>query len=411
MVHRLVNLAVWGLAMFAGMAPHWAGADPGASSSSDPAFNALLIDGRTVSGQIVSLDQRAVKLRSAEGAVHELPLDRLVKLTRDVPVAPPPPDRSHVLLPEGDCLTRVVIGASTETSLEVQSDALGKLLIPLDCLLGLILTAPDQTSDLDGLWDRIRIEPRTREVVWLANGDRLSGEFLALDDRQIKIQVEGKPVDVDRSGVIAVGFDPGLVNYPRPKSDFLELTLKDGTRLGVALAKLEEGNVVATTRFGQTVQFAQSELARVHARSKTVVYLSELEPSRTEYRSYVGPTRTYRFDRTVDGHVFQLGGQTFDRGVGTQSRTLIAYILKPGDKRFQASVGVDERAGPLGSVVFRVFLDGKEKFKTPPMTDHDPPQTIDLDLKGAKNMILDTAFGDRGDVRDLADWIEARIIR
>jgi NPCBM/NEW2 domain len=85
--------------------------------------------------------------------------------------------------------------------------------------------------------------------------------------------------------------------------------------------------------------------------------------------------------------------------------------LKPGDKRFQASVGVDERAGPLGSVVFRVFLDGKEKFKTPPMTDHDPPQTIDLDLKGAKNMILDTAFGDRGDVRDLADWIEARIIR
>ncbi len=94
-----------------------------------------------------------------------------------------------------------------------------------------------------------------------------------------------------------------------------------------------------------------------------------------------------------------------------QSTTLAAYRLQPGDRRFQALVGVDERAGPLGSVVFRVLVDGNERFKTPAMTDHDSPRGIDVDVAGGKYLILATEFGDRGDVRDLADWVEARMIR
>jgi hypothetical protein len=106
-----------------------------------------------------------------------------------------------------------------------------------------------------------------------------------------------------------------------------------------------------------------------------------------------------------------LAGQEYDRGIGAQSRTLLAYRVEPGDRRFQATVGVDERAGPLGSVVFAVLVDGKEQIRTSAMTDRDPPRTIDLDLTGAKFVILATEFGDRGDVRDLADWVEARMIR
>ena len=45
------------------------------------------------------------------------------------------------------------------------------------------------------------------------------------------------------------------------------------------------------------------------------------------------------------------------------------------------------------------------------MTDHDAPRAVDVDLAGGKLLILITEFGDRGDVRDLADWVEARTIR
>ena len=90
---------------------------------------------------------------------------------------------------------------------------------------------------------------------------------------------------------------------------------------------------------------------------------------------------------------------------------MLAYRIQPGDRRFQALIGVDERAGPLGSVVFRVFIDRQERFKSPAMTDRDPPKPLDIDLAGGKILILVTEFGDRGNVRDLADWAEARIIR
>jgi len=370
-----------------------------------------MVDGRTVSGRLLSLGPGAIKLEAAAGAVHELPLHRLVKLTGEFPGSLPAPDRSHVILPEGDCLMRVLIGSSTETSLDVQSDALGKLSVPLDGILGLVLSGQSQPAELDRWWDRVCAEPRSTEVVWLANGDRLSGGFLGMDDSKIKIQSNGKPVEVDRAGVVALGFDPGLVRYPRPKSEFLELTLKDGSRLGVTEPRLDDDTILATTRFGLAIKFSSNELARVHVRSASVVYLSERKPAAVHYVSYVGPTRDYRVDRTVDGHFFHLGGQSFDRGLGTQSRTLLAYRLEPGDRRFQALVGVDERAGPLGSVVFRVLADGRQRFQTLPMSDHDAPRAVDVDLAGAKLLILVTEFGDRGDVRDLADWVEARIIR
>jgi hypothetical protein len=410
-VRRLAAIAV--LAVTARVAgPGSIGFAAGSPVSSDPVFQALLTDGRTVSGRLVSFDAGGITLATEGGAKEALPLGRLVKLTRDAaPAVPAWEDAQAVILAQGDRLMRVAVGTATETSLEIRSELLGKLEVPLDCLLGLILAAPGQAGAYDARWDQVVAEPRSTEIVWLANGDRLAGSFLEMDDRKIKMQIAGKPVEVDRSGAVAIGFDPGLVNYPRPKTDFFEATLNDGTRLGITTAKLAEGTIHATTRFGHAVRFALGDLAQIHARTAAVLYLSERKPVDARYVSFIGPSRPFRTDRTVDGHPFQLAGQTFDRGIGTQSRTLLAYRIEPGDRRFQALVGVDERAGPLGSVVFRVLVDGKPRYQSPPLTDRDAPKAIDLDLSGGKFLILATEFGDRGDVRDIADWIEARIIR
>jgi NPCBM/NEW2 domain len=379
--------------------------------ASDPVFKALLVDGSSASGRIVSFGPQAITLSGTAGATRALPLKGLIELSREAAVSLAP-DRGHVLLPQGDCLMRVVIGAASDTSLEVQSDSLGKLSVPLDCLLGLILANPELTSHaLDSFWDRLLVEPRATEVIWLQNGDRVAGGFLGLDERRIKIQIGGKPEEVERSAVMGVGFDPALVSYARPPTDFLDVTLKDGTRLGVTEVKLESGVVSAVTRFRESIRFPLGELVRVTARTSSIVYLSERTPLQASYDSYIGPTRPYRSDRTVDGHPLRLSGQVYDRGIGAQSRTLLAYRIEPGDRRFQAQVGVDDRAGPLGSVVFRVLLDKQERFRSPPLSARDAPRPIDLDLSGARFLILITEFGDRGSVRDLGDWVEARVIR
>jgi hypothetical protein len=396
------------LLAMAGRAP----AGDSSTDGSDPTFKALLIDGRELTGRIVSFDDSKITIATKEARKESLPFNQLVKVTRETPGAIAAGESSQaVLLGDGDRLMRASIGTATDASLEVRSELLGKVDVPLDAVLGLVLTAAGQAVEFEKVLERIQSESRTSEVLWLTNGDRVDGSFLGMDERNIKLEVDRKPLEIERGGVVAAGFDPKLLNYPRPAAAFLEATLGDGSRLGLISPRLVEGNIQATTRFGKPIRLSLTELARLCSRSDSVVYLSERQPARAQYEDYVGPTLPYRPDRAVDGLPIRLGGQAFDRGIGTQSRTLLAYRIQPGDRRFQALIGVDERAGPLGSVVFRVFVDRQEQFKSPPMTDRDPPKALDIDLAGGKILILATEFGDRGNVRDLADWAEARIIR
>ncbi len=384
----------------------------GSPVPSDPIFTAHLVDGTTRSGRIHQIGPRGtIALVPEKGQEEELPLPRLLKLTRDgVALRLTPAEGSVVLFPDGDRLYRTVIGPATETTLEVSSYALGNLAIPLESLLGLILTLPGETAAVDSLLERVRTEPRTTEVLWLANGDRLTGGFLGLEEKRIKFQAAAGPIALDRAGIVALGFDPTLVVYPRPAADFLELTMADGSRLGVTDARIEQGQVVATTRFKSTLRLALSELIQIHARTTRIAYLSERPATAEHYEAYLGPTRPYRRDLNVDGHPLRLAGQGYDRGLGTQSRTLLAYRLAAGDRRFQALVGLDDSAGALGSVVFRVLVDDQQRFISPPMSVRDTPKSIDIDLTGAKYLILVTEFGERGEIRDFADWVEARII-
>ena len=387
---------------------------PGSPVPSDPVFTAHLLDGTTVTGRIHQINPSgAIALQPAEGPEQVLPLEGLLKLTRDgaSPPATGPAEGALVLFPDGDRLYRTVIGAASETAIEVQSYAMGNLAIPLESLLGLVLTLPSESAAIDNMLTRIRSEPRNSEELWMANGDHLAGAFLGMDEKRVKFQAPSGPIDVDRRGIVSLEFAPNVVVYPRPEGDFLELTMADGSRLGVSRARIEQGHVVATARYQGNIRVALSELVQVHARTSRIAYLSERPATAEQYVAYVGPTRPYRRDLNVEGHPLRLAGQPYDHGIGTQSRTLLAYRLSNGDSRFQARVGLDDGAGPLGSVVFRVLVDGKERFASPPMSVRDTPRAIDIDVSGAKALILVTEFGERGEIRDLADWVEARIVR
>ena len=379
---------------------------------SDPLFNVLTTDGSTATGRLRQFGSHGeLTLVTAAGIDKTYPIASLVKISRQTAIPALVPEASVVLFPEGDRLYRTAIGAANETTLDVQSFSLGHLAIPLESVLGLVLALPTDSDALEGLIRKVREEPRTSEILWLANGDRLTGGFLGLTERQVEFQPAKEMIQIERTGVVALGFDPTLVAYPKPASGFYELTLSDGSRLGVIAPRIEQGNIVATSRFQVAIKAPLAEVVRLHARTSTVVYLSEREPGAVQYVPYVGPSRPYRKDANVEGHSMRISGADFERGIGTESRTLLAYVLKPGDKRFQAQVGVDDRAGPLGNVIFRVLVDNVERFASPPLSPRDASKLIDLDLTGAKRLILVTEFGERGGVRDFADWGEARIIR
>lgn len=381
-------------------------------ASPDPVFTVRFLDGKTSSGRLTGIGPGGGLILTNEGKTsEEIALTKILKLTRETSPANLGADGPFLIFPEGDRLLRVSIGAAVDNTLEITSNSLGKLKVPIDSVLGVVFAPPSKREALDTLWDEVRSNPRTSEQVWMTNGDRRAGGFLALNERSLKFQIDSRPIDIDRSGIVAIGFDPTLISYARPQIPFLEVVLMEGTRLGISGCQLDHGQLTGTTRFGQSVRFPISEVIELHARSDAFEYLTEREVAAVQYVPYVGPPRPYRLDRAVDGRRFQLSGQFYDRGIGVQSRTLLAYKLKPGDRRFQAIVGLDDRAGSFGSVAFRVLVDGKERFATPSMAAREPAKAIDIDLEGAKNLILITEFGDRGDVQDLGDWVEARIIR
>ncbi len=387
-----------------------AGADP---VPSDPQFSALKVDGSTVVGRLRGLDVKGGALLAVDDKdrTETIPGSALIKLVREGGTAPTAVDGAIIIFPDGDRLYRSVIGPAGETAIEVQSLSLGSLSIPLDSILGLVLAPPVEADAVQSLTARIRDEPRSGEVLWLSNGDRLTGGLLGIDDKKVAFQPPGGKVELDRSSVVALGFDPKFVAYPRPSGPYLELTFVDGSRLGVAMAHVEGGVVSATTRYGQTMKIPVGELAQVHTKNGPAVYLSDRAATLDKYVSYVGPSRPARVNRAVDGGPLRLGGKLFDRGLGTQSKSYLVYQLEPGVKRFQATVGVDDHAGPLGSVVFRVVVDGKEAYASPSMSVRESPRSLDIEIAGAKTLVLITDFGERGGVRDHADWVEARLVR
>ena len=172
----------------------------------------------------------------------------------------------------------------------MQSDALGKLAIPLEALLGWIMVVPRLRDDVDAIWDRVRNEPRKDEVVWLSNGDRLSGGFLGYGSvlkLQVRRQAARDRPSADRGGGLRSG---RWCNYARPKSGFLEFLLQ--RRHAVrrrSTARIDESNVEATARFGGKVRFPLGELVWVHVRSASYVYLSERKPPEGELFSVRRP--------------------------------------------------------------------------------------------------------------------------
>ncbi len=388
-------------------------APAGSQVPSDPVFSALLIDGTQVSGQLRRLSEvDGLTLLTASGLEQSVRVDRLVKLVRD---GTPPPAATEgndlVLFPDGDRLAHCKVGATAEFTLAVHSSTLDTLAIPLDSLLGLIFDASSESTSLDSLIARVRTDPRDAELLWLANGDKLPGLFSGLDDQKLTFQPATGKVELPRRGLRALGFDPGQVVYRRPDGPYFELSLGDGSRLGVNRVQFERGQVVATTRFNSTIHLPIGQLSELHVINSSVAYLSDRETSGTIYEPYIGPTRPYRRNATVADGPLRLGGRTYERGLGTQSRTLLVYKLEPGSKQFQALIGVDDRAGPLGNVVFKVQGDKKTLYTSSPMVAGEPPRAINLDLNGVGFLILITEFGDRGDVQDHADWVEARITR
>ena len=203
------------------------------------------------------------------------------------------------------------------------------------------------------------------------------------------------------------------------------LTLRDGSRFVARLLRLESGNLsVSRTDLG-ILSIALTEVLEVAFLDGRSSYLSDREPLRT--KEHLGPafvlTRPFRRDTNVLGAPMRMAGREYKKGLGVHSYSLLEYTLDGEFSRFLAWVGLDESARPtdpgtlntdVGSVVFRVLLDGKPVLEKP-MTWRDPPVQLEVPISGGNVLGLEVDYGGRAGstnfARDRANWAESIVIK
>ncbi|GIW86781.1 MAG: hypothetical protein KatS3mg108_1105 [Isosphaeraceae bacterium] len=382
----------------------------------DPDFEAILLDGSVVRGRLTQLRLEpggSGSLTLARDSEVAIPWNRLLRLERLGPLAPSSLVEETLLFPNGDRLLATIRRGDADSIEAIPGLAPDvPVTIPTSRLLGLMLSRPSTDRERRAIESALAAPNRDGESIWLTNGDQRAGSLTRLERDRLEVEVEGRETGFDRGTVAAIGFDPALLDPEPPPMPFLEIHLADGSRLGLIEASLEAGQVRVRTRAGLELRLPSASLFEAYPRGGSVVYLDEREPAALDFIPYLDRhPGLLGINTTWDGFPLSVRGRRYRHGLGMLPRTLVVYRIEPGDRRFQALLALDDRAGDQASVAFRVLLDRREIYASPRLTRLDDPVPIDLDLTGGRLLVLIAEFGDRGDVQDYADWLEARLIR
>jgi alpha-galactosidase len=114
-------------------------------------------------------------------------------------------------------------------------------------------------------------------------------------------------------------------------------------------------------------------------------------------------------NKSVDNNTLTIGQVRFSSGVGTHANSRFDITLDGNANLLHTFAGVDAHAGSTGSVVFRIYGDGKLLFDSGTLHGGDAPKEINVPLLGINRLILSAEGGADGTDNDDADWAAATI--
>jgi len=135
---------------------------------------------------------------------------------------------------------------------------------------------------------------------------------------------------------------------------------------------------------------------------------------------YSGYTKTPQKDKSNLGQDLKINRQTYPHGMGVHAPCELMYELKPEYKRFVALAGADENLISISngsnlakypSVVFKVFIDGKEAAASPVMRVLSLAWRFNVPIpEGARIISLVAMDAGDGSREDFADWANAGFV-
>ena len=226
----------------------------------------------------------------------------------------------------------------------------------------------------------------------------------------LRLTTEVGPVEIEMDRVAAVVFNPALRRKPTFKGLHAWAGFADGTLLLADRLEVDAKKVV-TTALGQTRKTAAEDLVFLQPLEGRVAYLSDRPPGGYRHVPYLNLRWPLKADRNATGGRLRGDGRLYLKGLGMHTAARATYPVDEKYKRFDAALGIDDSTAGRGSVRFRVFVDGREKFTSDTIRGGQTSVPISVDVTGAKRLDLIIDFADRADEMDHANWLDARLVR
>lgn len=383
-----------------------------ADEISPPAFRLITADGRAGNGPIMELREDGSSTLGGDKPMQAKGAD-IISLRRMGKPLPQFPAGEHVVLTNGDRIPGKVLGLANER-LNVRADVgtSSDLALPLTAIAAVWFASPENADEVEKERHRITDGHRQRDRVVLRNGDAIEGTLSAVEDKLLRLDTQGKDMELERAKTAFVALSTELARPLKPRGRYGFATLANGARLSLTWARLDGSILVGQTLTGGTVRVPVDQLIALDTRQGRAIYLSDVKPLRYEHTPYFGVCWPWVADGSVVRRDLRLGGSTFDKGVGMHSASRLTFDLT-GSSAFEAVVGLDEQTGRKGDVIVRVLVDGKPQDLgwDGRLTGQSPPRGVRLATTGGNELTLVVEFGAHGDVGDHVNWADARIIK
>jgi NPCBM/NEW2 domain-containing protein len=382
-----------------------------ASNASIPARDVTLV---AEGGELV------VKYTDAAGRGQSIKAADVVELTlgagRAVVAPKPAADDIEITLTTGDVLNGKV-GAKSDDGIQLVSKVYGNPLVKFGQIHHVIFPANAHL-----LPKTLPAKADLTDIIFTKAGDRGTGSIKTVSGEGVVYYSEKQAKDVPLPAGNVAGIwlieDPSMKSPKEPDRPFASILTSDSSSVRGEIHSLTQGVLTFTDLYGIEHKVAANLVTGIYMKNGRVVYLSDIKPSGvSEDANFIrGAAKLssdlefpFQADRSARGTKLILGGVEHRKGLGVRAYSALSYALGGTFKRFQATFGLDAVSRGLGSVVGEVWVDGK-KVKEISLKGGDAPQTLDVDLAGAKELKLVVTWGGNGQ-SDFADWGSARLVR
>ncbi|MFH0937942.1 MAG: NPCBM/NEW2 domain-containing protein [Planctomycetota bacterium] len=368
------------------------------------AVTVVTLEGEAQSDKLIAITETDFKFEQGSRAFKDVSEVRFSD-------APTPVATPTMRLRNGDQLKAVILSGD-DAKFKLKSNSLGELEVENKFLCALVFPFKEGVAT-NAIDDFLKASTPKEDLLLLSKGDTLSGFIEKFTDKDMSFNVGGQSRIYAFEQVAALRL-AALEKYKAPTDLRATLELREGSFLTGKLIELKDNIISFEALNGKIWKVDASQTQSILFKGGKLVYLSDLQPKTVEEKPYIGGLPVvyrWRRDQSVTTKKLKLGAQTYSRGLGVHSYSRLVYDLDGRYVKFLCDVGLDISAPHIAVCAWKIIVDEKVAASGVAKVA-EKPQTLKIELRGAKQLELICDFGpDDDDIGDHLDWAAARLIK